>query len=164
MDYLWTPWRYQYITEGLKPDGCIFCAAAAATDDRAWLVVHRGARNFVILNRYPYTAGHIMVVPYEHVASLTDAAEETMLELILLTRESERHMRAVYHPEGINLGMNLGRSAGAGIAGHIHMHMLPRWTGDTNFMTVVAETRVVPEDLDSTWEKLRAAFSVQRTT
>ena len=158
MDYLWTPWRYQYITKTGEPVECVFCAAARATDDKAWLVVHRAQRNFVIVNRFPYTSGHIMVVPYEHVAALDEAADETLVELIRLGRECERHLRAIYRPEGLNLGMNLGRSAGAGIAGHIHLHVLPRWNGDTNFMTVVGETRVVPEDLEVTWEKLRAAF------
>jgi ATP adenylyltransferase len=158
MDYLWTPWRYRYITQAGEATECVFCAAAGATDDKAWFVVYRGIRNFVILNRYPYTSGHIMVVPYEHVATLEDAADETLVELIRLGRECERHLRAVYRPEGLNLGMNIGHSAGAGIAGHIHLHVLPRWNGDTNFMTVVGETRVVPEDLDVTWEKLRAAF------
>jgi ATP adenylyltransferase len=159
MDYLWTPWRYQYITKtGEAAVECVFCAATSATDDKAWLVAHRGARNFVILNRFPYTSGHIMVVPYEHVATLEDAADETLVELIRLGRECEHHLRAIYRPEGLNLGMNIGRSAGAGIAGHVHLHVLPRWNGDTNFMSVVAETRVVPEELEVTWEKLRAAF------
>lgn len=159
MDYLWTPWRYQYIIKTGDAVDCIFCAAGRSTDDHAWLVVHRGARNFVILNRFPYTSGHIMVVPYEHVASLEEAADETLKEQILLARDCERHLRAIYQPDGLNLGMNIGRSAGAGIAGHIHLHMLPRWHGDTNFMTVVSETRVVPEDLEVTWERLRAAFA-----
>ena len=158
MDYLWTPWRYQYITQPTEDVGCVFCAAGEAKDDRAWLVAYRGARNFVILNRYPYTSGHIMVVPYEHVATLEDAADETLVELIRLARQSERHLRAIYQPEGLNMGINLGRSAGAGIAGHLHLHVLPRWRGDTSFMTVVGETRVVPEDLEVTWAKLRAAF------
>jgi len=158
MDYLWTPWRYQYITKTTDDVECVFCAAAAASDDKAWLVVDRGARNLVICNRYPYTSGHIMVVPYEHVATLEDVADETLVELIRLARQCERHLRTIYHPEGLNMGMNIGRSAGAGIAGHVHLHVLPRWRGDTNFMTVVGETRVVPEELEVTWEKLRAAF------
>jgi ATP adenylyltransferase len=158
MDYLWTPWRYQYIIKTGESAECVFCAAGRDPDDHAWFVVHRGARNFVLLNRFPYTSGHIMVVPYEHVATLEDAAEETLLELIRLARRSERCLRSVYHPEGLNLGMNIGRSAGAGIAGHIHLHVLPRWTGDTNFMTTVGETRVLPEDLEVTWKRLRAAF------
>jgi ATP adenylyltransferase len=112
----------------------------------------------VILNRYPYCSGHVMVVPYQHVATLEELADEALVELIRLARDCEKHLRAAYRPDGLNLGINLGKSAGAGIAGHLHLHVLPRWTGDTNFMTVVAETRVVPEALEITWEKLRAAF------
>jgi ATP adenylyltransferase len=159
MDYLWTPWRYQYITGQVKPDRCIFCAAAESTDDHANLVVHRGAQAYVILNRFPYTSGHLMVVPYAHVASLLELPETALMELMQLTRDSEKHLRAVYRPEGLNLGMNMGVSAGAGIAGHLHMHALPRWTGDTSFMTTVSETRVLPEDLEVTWRRLREAFS-----
>ena len=158
MDYLWTPWRYQYVTTLGEPVACVFCAAAQAPDDREWLVVHRAAHNFVIVNRFPYTSGHIMVVPYWHVATLEDVPEEALVELIRLARESEKHLRTIYRPEGLNLGMNIGKSAGAGIAGHIHLHVLPRWSGDTNFMTVVSETRVLPEDLEVTWERLRAAW------
>ena len=157
MDYLWTPWRYQYIT-GSTPCGCVFCAAAQNPDDRASFIVHRARLNFVILNRFPYTNGHVMIVPFAHVASLQEAAEETLIEMTLLARQTETHLRAIYRPDGMNVGMNLGQSAGAGIAGHIHLHMLPRWTGDTNFMTVTGETRVLPEDLPVTWERLRTAF------
>ena len=159
MDYLWTPWRYQYITKAGEPAECVFCAAAAdRRRPRArWWCTAR-AHNFVILNRFPYTSGHVMVVPYEHVATLEEVPDETLVELIRLARDAEKHLRAVYRPDGLNLGMNIGNSAGAGIAGHVHMHVLPRWTGDTNFMTVVGETRVVPEALEATWEKLRAAF------
>jgi ATP adenylyltransferase len=159
MDYLWTPWRYQYITKTGDPVDCVFCAAAASEDDKTWLIVYRGAHNFVILNRFPYTTGHVMVVPYQHVAGLDGADDETLVEMIRLGRDCERHLRVVYRPDGLNLGINLGKSAGAGIAGHVHLHVLPRWTGDTNFMSVVGETRVVPEELDTTWEKLRAAFA-----
>ncbi len=158
MDYLWTPWRYQYVTTTAEPGECIFCAAARASAGKEHFVVHRAARNFVILNRFPYTSGHLMVVPYEHVATLEELPDETLVELIRLARESERHLRALYHPEGLNLGMNIGRSAGAGIANHVHLHVLPRWTGDTSFITVAGETRVVPENLEVTWEKLRDAF------
>jgi ATP adenylyltransferase len=158
MDYLWTPWRYQYVTTtGVKGE-CIFCAAAQASDDRECLVVHRAARSFVILNRFPYTSGHLMIVPYEHAAALEELADETLVELMRLARDSVKHLRAAYRPEGLNLGMNLGRSAGAGIAEHVHLHVLPRWTGDTSFITTVGETRVVPEDLEVAWEKLRRAF------
>ncbi len=137
----------------------MFCAVARSTDDRASLVVHRARHNFVILNRYPYTNGHVMVVPVEHVASLDALPGETLCEMILLARDVERHLRALYRPDGINMGLNIGRAAGAGIAEHVHMHALPRWVGDTNFMTATAETRVLPEALETTWEKLRAAFA-----
>ena len=157
MDYLWTPWRYQYVTKGELPSGCVFCAAAGGGDDRASLIVHRATHNFIILNRYPYTNGHVMVVPFQHVSTLQDMAEEALLEMMRLARECEKHLRATYRPDGLNIGMNLGRSAGAGIAGHIHMHILPRWVGDTNFMTVTGETRVLPEDLQVTWEKLKSS-------
>jgi ATP adenylyltransferase len=158
MDYLWTPWRYQYVTHSEETGVCVFCAAAQSTDDAKTLVVYRGAHNLVILNRFPYCSGHVMVVPYQHVAALTELTDETLVELARLARDCEKHLRAAYRPDGLNLGMNLGKSAGAGIAGHLHLHVLPRWTGDTNFMTVVGETRVVPESLEVTWEKLRAAF------
>ena len=158
MDYLWTPWRYHYITAPEALDECVFCTAAANPDDRANFIVHRAKRNFIILNRFPYTNGHVLIVPYEHVASMEDAAEETVVEMAQLARRTERHLRTVYRPDGMNVGMNLGKSAGAGIVGHIHMHMLPRWTGDTNFMTVTGETRVLPEELAMTWERLRAEY------
>ena len=162
MDYLWTPWRYAYITSSAGTGECVFCAAAAAGDDEKNFIVHRAARNFVILNRFPYTSGHLMVVPYEHVSSLEALADETLVEMIRLGRDCERHLRAVYRPEGLNFGINLGKSAGAGIAAHIHLHALPRWTGDTNFMTAVGETRVLPEDLQVTWEKMRDEFAKSR--
>ena len=161
MDYLWTPWRYQYVTAAGEPGECVFCRAAKADNDKTWLVAHRGAHNLVILNRFPYTSGHVMVVPYLHVPSLEDLPDEALVEMIRLARQCETHLRAVYRPDGLNLGMNLGKSAGAGIAGHVHLHVLPRWTGDTNFMTVVGETRVVPEDLEVTWQKLHARFAGQ---
>lgn len=159
MDYLWTPWRYQYVTHSDETGVCVFCGAAQSSDDARTLVVHRGEHNFIILNRYPYCSGHVMVVPYQHVATLEELPEEALVELIRLTRDCEKHLRAAYRPDGLNLGINLGKSAGAGIAGHLHMHVLPRWTGDTNFMTVVGETRVVPESLEITWKKLTAAFA-----
>lgn len=158
MDYLWTPWRFQYLTAGVKPDGCIFCIAAREGDDRRHLVVHRASHNYVILNRFPYTCGHLMVVPYQHAGTLAAVDEETLAEMMSLAKASERHLRALYRPDGLNFGMNIGESAGAGIAGHLHLHGLPRWTGDANFMTVTGETRVLPEELDTTWERLSAAF------
>jgi ATP adenylyltransferase len=126
--------------------------------DDANLVVVRGTHNFIVLNRYPYTSGHLMVVPYAHENQLAAISAEAAAELILMTRSAERHLRAVYNPDGMNLGMNIGESAGAGIAGHIHMHVLPRWAGDTNFMTTVGETRVLPEELTVTLERLRRVF------
>jgi len=164
MDYLWTPWRYQYVTSAGKTGGCVFCDAAAASDDRANLIVHRGEWTFVILNRFPYTSGHLMIVPYQHAATLQELSDEPLLEMTRLARSLEGLLGEVYHPEGLNLGMNLGKSAGAGIAEHLHLHVLPRWTGDTNFMTVVGETRVLPEDLDITWQRLRTAFEKQWAT
>jgi ATP adenylyltransferase len=154
VDHLWSPWRYRYLAEAKKPEGCVFCSIRADQNDEQNLVVHRGQFNFVILNRYPYTSGHVMVVPYVHAASLLEIPEETATELMALTRAAEACLRTVYRPDGINLGMNMGESAGAGIAGHIHMHVLARWYGDSNFMTTVAETRVVPEDLDVTWRRV----------
>jgi ATP adenylyltransferase len=112
----------------------------------------------VILNRYPYCSGHLMIIPYLHVATLAEASAEAAAEMMRLARRAEDVLRHAYHPDGLNLGMNIGKSAGAGIAGHIHLHMLPRWAGDTNFMTVIGETRVVPEDLETTWEKLKSQF------
>jgi ATP adenylyltransferase len=159
MDYLWTPWRYQYITTSGEPCECVFCAAGRSRDDRANFVVHRGRHNYVILNRFPYTSGHVMVVPYVHVANLDELPAEAAAELMELSQSAVRRLREVYRPEGLNLGMNLGKCSGAGIAGHLHMHVLPRWTGDTNFMTVTAETRVLPETLEQTWERLKAAFA-----
>lgn len=159
VDYLWSPWRYQYLT-GTKssPESCIFCAIAAEHRDEENLIVFRGNLNFVVLNRFPYTSGHLMIVPYAHVSTLGEISPEAAEEMIGLMRSSERHLRAIYRPDGLNLGMNIGESAGAGIAGHIHMHALPRWRGDANFMTTIGETRILPEDLSVTWRKLRDAF------
>ena len=161
MDHLWSPWRYQYVSSAPASSECIFCQKAAERNDAENFVVWRGRRNFVLLNIYPYTSGHLMVAPYEHVALLEDAAEETATEMMLITRRAQKHLREIYCPQGLNLGMNLGRAAGAGIAGHIHMHVLPRWTADANFMTTVAETRIIPEDLHVTYEKLARAFAQQ---
>lgn len=155
MDHLWTPWRYQYVTKAEPSSGCVFCDAAGGTDDRQTLIVHRAAHNFIILNRFPYTNGHVMVVPFQHVASLQDLEEAALAEMMGLARDCEQHLREIYQPDGLNVGMNIGKSAGAGITNHIHMHILPRWTGDTNFMSVTAGTRVLPEELSATWEKLK---------
>jgi ATP adenylyltransferase len=158
MDYLWTPWRYAYVTDAAKNDRCVFCDAAALGDDAKALIVLRAAKNFVILNRFPYTTGHVMIVPFAHIADLSGCDSATLTEMMQLAQRVEAALGEVYRPEGYNLGMNLGRCAGAGITGHLHLHVLPRWTGDTNFMTVTAETRVQPEDLAITFEKLRGAL------
>jgi ATP adenylyltransferase len=159
MDYLWTPWRYRYVTEAKNVSGCVFCNASAADRDEEWLIVHRAVKNFVILNRYPYTAGHVMVVPYAHTADFSGLEKETAAEMMLITQRVQAAIENTYHPDGFNVGMNLGRSAGAGIADHLHMHLVPRWVGDTNFMTTVSETRLEPEELSVTYTKLRLALA-----
>jgi ATP adenylyltransferase len=159
MDYLWTPWRYAYISNADKATGCIFCAAPKAQDDQETRIVYRGKRCYVILNTFPYTNGHVMIVPYAHLDELQKLPAESATEMIVLTQRMEGVLRDLYRPDGLNLGMNIGKAAGAGVAGHIHMHILPRWVADANFMSVVGETRVLPETLDVTWEKIRAALA-----
>jgi len=186
VDYLWTPWRYTYVTEGDRktrpgiPDeldgwpgdlGCVFCNMIHAADyaaehgmerdaaERAAGIVLRGAHNYICVNRYPYTSGHAMVVPYQHQSSLAALPAETTHEMVDLAQKMERALASTYRPDGFNFGLNLGKSAGAGVAGHLHLHALPRWTGDTNFLTTVAETRLLPEDFATTWQRLRAALA-----
>ena len=160
VDHLWTPWRYQYIAGVDKsPAGCVFCGALQAGDDERVHIVYRGRHAFVILNLYPYNPGHLMVVPYRHIPLLSDASTAELHEILELAQHSQRIIGEVYNAQGFNLGMNLGRSAGAGIVDHIHMHVLPRWIGDTNFITVVGETRVLPEDLAITYQKLQPRFA-----
>jgi len=163
MKTLWSPWRYEYIASGGAPNsklrGCVFCSIQAdPARDEANFVLHRASASFVVLNIYPYISGHLLIVPNEHVADLDAATKETTDELMDLAKRSQTALRAVYQPEGFNLGMNLGKSAGAGIADHIHIHMLPRWAGDTNFMSTVGDTRVIPEDLATTYRKLKEKF------
>ena len=161
MDRLWSPWRSEYIASGGDADsaGCVFCRLRDERDnDETNFVLHRALHNFVVLNRYPYVSGHLLIVPYEHVGELDAATKATTDELMDLSKQSQTALRAVYRPDGFNVGMNLGRAAGAGIADHIHIHILPRWSGDTNFMTSVAEARVLPEDLPVTYQKLRSKF------
>ena len=158
MDYLWTPWRYQYVATADKDSGCIFCEAPAAGDDARVLIVYRGKKNYIILNRYPYTSGHVMIVPYVHQGELPALDAATVAEMMELAQTLQRALESLYHPQGYNLGMNIGRAAGAGIVGHLHMHLLPRWIGDTSFITSVGETRVQPEELSVTYEKLRRAL------
>jgi len=161
MDYIWTPWRYQYmkeLTSGKQPE-CIFCDALARKNDAETLIVHRGAKAFVILNRFPYTSGHVMIVPYAHVADLHLCDAEALSEMMRLAQRVEKALLENYKPDGMNLGMNLGRAAGAGVLGHLHLHALPRWVGDSNFMTVAGETRVLAEDLAITYERLSKALA-----
>ncbi len=158
MDYIWSPWRYAYVTKA-SPGQCIFCEKASEPNDAENFVVHRGRHGFVLLNIYPYTTGHLMIAPYAHVAALEEVEDETFVEMARMMREATIHLRNVYRPQGLNVGMNLGECAGAGIAGHLHMHVLPRWIGDSSFMTTVGETRVLPEDLRTTYAKLAAAFA-----
>ncbi len=158
MDRLWNPWRFQYVTKENRPEGCIFCDLPREGRDEENLIVHRAQFNYIILNRYPYTSGHLMVVPFRHTDSLQGVDDLTAQELFALVRIADGKLRDIYHPKGMNLGMNEGEAAGAGIAEHIHMHVLPRWIGDANFMTVIGETRVLPEELSETYRKLRAAF------
>jgi len=161
MDYIWTPWRYQYMAQaaGEKQPDCIFCDAARRNNDAETLIVHRGKKTFVILNRFPYTSGHVMIVPYAHIADLHLCDAEVLGEMMKLAQNVETALRTTYKPDGINLGMNLGRAAGAGVAGHLHMHVLPRWIGDSSFMTVAGETRVIPEDLQTTYQRLSKALA-----
>jgi ATP adenylyltransferase len=159
MDYVWTPWRYRYVAEAGKSTGCVFCDAPAANRDEETLIVLREKKNYVILNRYPYTTGHVMIVPYAHTADFAHLDTETAGEMMQLAQRIQTALETTYHPDGYNLGMNLGRSAGAGIADHLHLHVLPRWAGDTNFMTTVGETRLGPEELPLTYAKLRRALT-----
>lgn len=158
MDHLWNPWRFQYVTQAKKPDQCVFCELPCEHSDERNLIVHRAQYNYVILNRYPYNPGHLMIVPFQHTDSLHELPEAAAAELMTLIRHADRKLREVYRPKGLNIGMNLGEAAGAGIAEHIHMHVLPRWIGDSNFMTVIGETRVLPEELHETYRKLKAVF------
>jgi ATP adenylyltransferase len=155
MDYLWTPWRYAYVSAAEKATGCVFCDLVAQNDDEKALIVYRGEQCFIILNRFPYNPGHVMIVPYAHLDELRKLPTEAANEMIALAQRLETVLRELYHPDGVNLGMNIGKAAGAGIAGHIHMHVLPRWVADANFMSVVGETRVLPETLDVTWARIK---------
>ncbi len=158
MDYLWTPWRYAYIKAAGSVEGCVFCELLNLGDDEKARIVHRGQHCFMVLNTFPYTSGHVMAVPYAHVDQLQKLAPEAAREMIDLAQKTETILHELYKPDGINLGMNIGAAAGAGVAGHIHMHILPRWVADANFMTVVGETRVLPEVLEETWKRMTAAF------
>jgi len=157
---IWAPWRLAYVKDAAKDteEGCIFCVKPAQEDDEANLIVHRGERAFVILNLFPYTNGHLMVAPYEHIGRIQELPAETVAEMIALAQRGMSRLEDVYDPHGFNVGFNQGRVAGAGVEHHIHMHVVPRWGGDTNFMPVIADTRVMPQTLEQSYEALKGAF------
>ena len=158
MDRLWSPWRLEYVT-GSKPDeGCVFCLGDASDSERRSLVLYERKTCYVILNKYPYNNGHVMVVPYRHVPSLTALTQDERHEMADLQALCERALNEAYTPHGINVGVNLGKPAGAGVLEHVHVHLVPRWNGDTNFMSVVGEVRVLPEDITETAARLRPIF------
>ncbi len=156
MDYLWTPWRYAFVTKAKVP-GCVFCDLLELADEQAH-IVHRGRHCFIVLNTYPYTPGHVMIVPFAHLDELEKLPIATAHEMIELSQKMERILRQLYGPDGVNLGMNIGKAAGAGVEGHVHMHVLPRWVADANFLTVVGETRILPETLEMTYQRIRGAL------
>lgn len=162
MDHLFSPWRYQYIREarGGNDTACVLCQELAHGDDTESLVVLRARHNAIVLNRYPYTSGHMMILPYAHCATLEGCGAEVRAEMMELAARAERALREEYKAQGMNLGLNLGEAAGAGIAGHLHLHAVPRWRGDANFMSVVGETRVLPEALSDTYARLRQALAL----
>jgi ATP adenylyltransferase len=155
---LWAPWRMAYIKNARRPARCIFCVKAGERRDAANLLLHRGRHGLVMMNLFPYNSGHLLVAPYAHVKSLERLPDEAALDLLALTSLSLKVLRAEIRPEGFNIGVNLGRVAGAGIEGHVHLHIVPRWNGDTNFMPLFGETRVMPEHLRATYRKLLARF------
>ncbi len=157
---IWAPWRLTYVKDAEKDteEGCIFCSKPSEDDDEANFIVHRGERCFVILNTFPYTNGHLMVAPYEHIGTLPELDAGTVAEMMALAQRSMRKLEEAYSPHGYNVGFNQGRVAGAGFEHHIHMHVVPRWGGDTNFMPVLADTRVMPQSLEQTYEALRGGF------
>lgn len=158
MHVIWAPWRMTYVKDARTLAGCIFCLNRTTRRDAARLVLHRGPHGFVIMNRYPYNSGHLLIAPYAHVKSLELLPADCALDLIRMTNLSIRVLQQTIKPEGFNVGFNLGQVSGAGIEAHLHLHLVPRWNGDTNFMSLLAETRVIPEHLQATYRKLRAAF------
>ncbi|NLI44404.1 MAG: HIT domain-containing protein [Chloroflexi bacterium] len=159
MDHIYSPWRKEYFQRDKADPTCVFCAAIGKEDTPENLVLYRGERVYVILNRYPYSNGHLMIVPYQHCQELPDLPQDTLTEMICTASKAVRILEEVYHPhQGFNLGMNIGAPAGAGIAGHLHMHVVPRWNGDSNFITIVGQTRVLPETLEETYQRLKSAW------
>jgi ATP adenylyltransferase len=159
MNHLWSPWRMTYISNHKQEAGCVFCNAQAKADDGENLIAFRGKLSYVILNRFPYTSGHLMVIPFTHVSNLEELDADTRAEMMELTTRCMAILRELYKPHGFNMGANIGEAAGAGVLGHVHIHIVPRWVGDTNFMSAVGETRVLPEALEETYIRVRNAFS-----
>jgi ATP adenylyltransferase len=157
LERLYTPWRLRYVTGEAKSADCVFCGAQQTSDADA-LIVFRGRVSFVILNLFPYNNGHLMVVPNRHISTLVEASSDELAEMMALARRAEIALREAFSPQGMNMGLNLGKAAGAGILDHLHLHVVPRWVGDTNFMTVVGETRVLPQELPVTADRLRPIF------
>jgi ATP adenylyltransferase len=158
MDRLWTPWRFEYLRNADREPSCVFCRILRENEDAANLVLFRCRNLFVILNLFPYTSGHLLIAANRHIASLTDARPEELQEMMELARQCENALQQEYHPDGYNMGFNFGRAAGAGVEHHLHMHILPRWVGDSNFVSVVGETRVLPEELPTTYRRLKPYF------
>ena len=159
MNRLWAPWRLAYVSGAEPATGCVFCEALRDDDDRRRFVLHRGRTGFLILNAYPYASGHVLAVVNRHVGSVEEATPDELGEAMTLVQQATAALRRAYRPDGFNIGLNQGRVAGAGIEGHLHVHVVPRWTGDTNFMAVLGDVKVLPEALGATWERLRAAVS-----
>ena len=159
MDRLWAPWRMKYILQAdLKGEGCIFCTKPAENDDEKNFILFRGRYVFVIINIFPYNSGHLMIAPYRHVPSIEHLTEEEVTELFILSQEVVKILRKVLDPDGFNIGMNIGRVAGAGFDQHVHLHIVPRWNGDTNFMPVIADVKVIPEAMEDTYKRLKPEF------
>ncbi len=156
---IWAPWRLRYVKNADKSDDCIFCAKPCAGDDRETLIVHRGTSCFVMLNLFPYTNGHLMVAPFEHIGATEEIEATVTAEMMALAQQGIRILREVYQPEGFNLGINQGRVAGAGVEGHIHLHVVPRWAGDNNYMPVIADARVMPQSLEESYDALLGGFN-----
>jgi len=158
MDYLWSPWRMKYIMEKEKSTECVFCDALSQQKDEDYLILHRGKNAFIMLNRFPYTSGHLMVLPNNHVPSYENLDQDTRSEIMELLNLVTHVVRATYHPQGFNVGVNIGEDAGAGIAPHVHFHLVPRWRGDTNFMPVTANTRVLPEEVEESYRRIKQVW------
>lgn len=158
---LWAPWRLSYIEKATPSGGCIFVDLPAEDDDRKNLILYRGKTAFVIMNAFPYTNGHLMVAPFRHTADMSELEDEELLEINKLVSRTMGWIKAAYHPDGFNVGVNIGRAAGAGIPTHIHWHIVPRWEGDTNFMGVVGEVRVLPQSLEESYDRLKACIEAE---